>query len=103
MDCLSLPFTRQENQSFGSESSQVLFYALFAFFAVDHKCRFRTMKKFPQRQNIRCQIRLVAGHGDPASAEFIQESRLGQVRQAGGPAAVAATRNPTSTRDTFTP
>jgi hypothetical protein len=28
------------NQSFGSESLQVPFYALFAFFAVDRKCRF---------------------------------------------------------------
>src|ERR1035437_90898 len=40
MDCRSLPFTRQVNQSFGSESLQVPFYALFAFFAVDRKCRF---------------------------------------------------------------
>ena len=36
---LSLPFTRQVNQSFGSEPAQVPFYALFAFFAVDRKCR----------------------------------------------------------------
>ena len=40
MDCLSLPFTRQVNQAFGSESSQVPFYVLSAFFAVDRKCRF---------------------------------------------------------------
>ena len=41
MDCLSLPFTRQVSQAFGSEPAQVPFYALFAFFAVDRKCRFR--------------------------------------------------------------
>ena len=29
------------NQSFGSEPAQVPFYALFAFFAVDRKCRFK--------------------------------------------------------------
>jgi len=40
MDWLSLPFTRHVNQSFGSEPSQVPFYALFAFFAVDRKRRF---------------------------------------------------------------
>jgi hypothetical protein len=39
MDCISLPFTRQVNQSFGSEPSQVPFYAFFAFFAVDRKRR----------------------------------------------------------------
>ena len=101
-------------------------------------------EKFPQGQNIRCQVRLVVRHRYPASAEFIQESRLRQVRQAGGPAAgqasiqkqtngkvkeefaagttglgnqfiwhgqlhgpecsaITATRNPTATRDTFTP
>jgi len=41
MDCLSLPFTRQVSQTFGSEPAQVPFYALFAFFAVDRKCRFK--------------------------------------------------------------
>ena len=44
MDCIGLPFTRQENQSFGSQPavkirvirlSQVPFYAFFAFFAVN--------------------------------------------------------------------
>jgi hypothetical protein len=40
MDCTSLPFTRQVNRSFGSESSQVPFYALFVLFVVDCKCRF---------------------------------------------------------------
>ncbi len=37
MDCAGLPFTRQVSHSFGSESSQVPFYVLFAFFAVDRK------------------------------------------------------------------
>jgi hypothetical protein len=40
MDCAGFPFTRQVSHSPGSESSQVLFYVLFEFFAVDRKCRF---------------------------------------------------------------
>ena len=40
MDGINLPFTRQGNQFFGSESSQVPFFEFFAFFAVDRKCRF---------------------------------------------------------------
>jgi len=40
MDCLSLPFTRQVNQFFSSESSQVPFFAIFVFFAVNPKGRF---------------------------------------------------------------
>ena len=40
MGCISLPFTRRVNQFFGSESSQVPFFAVFGFFAVNPKCRF---------------------------------------------------------------
>ena len=51
----SLPFTRQVNQSFGSEPSQVPFYALFVFFAVDRQCRFNLARKhsvLSQRLNL---------------------------------------------------
>jgi len=44
MDGINLPFTRQGNQFFGSESSQVPFFEFFEFFeffAVDRKCRFQ--------------------------------------------------------------
>ena len=49
MDCISLPFTRQVNQSFGSEPSVRIrvirvyhksLSMLFAFCAVDRKCHF---------------------------------------------------------------
>jgi hypothetical protein len=40
MDCTSIPFTRQVNRSFGSESSQVPFYEIFVFSVANCKCRF---------------------------------------------------------------
>ena len=45
MDGIRLPFTRRVNQFFGSESSPAPFFALFAFFAVDPKCRFWVQAK----------------------------------------------------------
>jgi len=37
---VSLPFTLRVNQFCGSESSQVPFFAIFVFFAVNPKSRF---------------------------------------------------------------
>jgi hypothetical protein len=49
MGCISFPFTRQVNQTFGSESSQVPFYTVYAFFAVDRKCRFSVHRSEPRQ------------------------------------------------------
>ena len=72
MDGLSLPFTRQVNQSFGSEPAQVPFYA---FFAVDREGRFLDHRAYHRAGRRAGRAAAIEGSAAAASPPPLRSSR----------------------------